>query len=82
MEINISEINAALIGTYGEQMGPSDWSTANTTCADLGMRLLTIESPEEETHVAQNLSLSNEYVCWVFFNLNIPNSFHWMKKSN
>ena len=62
MEINISENIAAFIGTYGEQMGPSDWLIANTTCANLGMRLLTIESPEEETHVAHNLSLSNEYV--------------------
>ena len=54
---------AVHVGSYSEEMGPSNWTRANTMCSDLGMRLLTIDSPEEESRVVENISLSNEYVC-------------------
>ena len=54
---------AVHVGSYSEEMGPSNWTRANTMCSDLGMRLLTIDSPEEESLVVENISLSNEYVC-------------------
>ena len=48
------------IGPYSEQMGPSNWTAASITCANLGMRLMTIDSREEELRVVQNLSVTNE----------------------
>ena len=50
------------IGPYSEKLGPSNWTAASTTCTNLGMRLMTIDSREEESRVVQNLSVTNEYV--------------------
>ena len=56
-------IIAVHVGSYSEEMGPANWTRANTTCSDVGMRLLTIDSPEEELRVVENISPPNEYVC-------------------
>ena len=56
-------IIAVHVGSYSEEMGPANWTRANTTCSDVGMRLLTIDSPEEELRVVGNISPPNEYVC-------------------
>ena len=51
---------AAFRGQYSSLLGPSDWSTANSACESQDLKLMTIDSQDEEDYVDQNLSLTNE----------------------
>ena len=48
-------LGSATLGAYG----PSTWYEANDTCEQQGLKLLTIDSPEEENYVARTINTTS-----------------------
>ena len=42
--------------------GPANFQTAKAACEDLGQKLLTIDSREEEDYIKDNLDLVSKYI--------------------
>ena len=42
--------------------GPSTWYEANDTCEQQGLKLLTIDSQQEENYVAGSINSTSKYV--------------------
>ena len=47
-----------ITGPYGS----ANFQTAKTVCEDLGQKLLTIDSQEEEDYIKDNLDLVSKYI--------------------
>ena len=53
---------AAFMGNTTGPYGPANFQTAKVACDDLGQKLLTIDSQEEEDYIAQNFDLNSKHV--------------------
>ena len=72
--------SAVPLGKITGPYGPSTWYQANDTCEQQGLKLLTIDSQEEENYVNGTLNPGFEYVNELFEYLN--KCLHmWNKKA-
>ena len=53
---------SANMGDITGPLGPSTWYDARDTCEQQGLKLLTIDSQEEENYVNGTLNLDDRYV--------------------
>ena len=57
--------------------GPANFQTAKAACEDLGQKMLTIDSQEEEDYIKDNLNLVSKYLPLKFWRTLVLLWSHW-----